>query len=160
VFVSDGPAPVLGASATRHGVDVIWGADTRPTVPNDGADPAHERYFPPTDGYRIMVIAIPPDSAGGATDMDLMAALDEEYVGLISDAEWNPEIPGMHRTRTIDIGLVLDGRVLLELDGGDSTELGPGDWYVQNGTNHVWRNPFDEPCRLAIFFVGAVDSQD
>ena len=158
VFVSDGPAEVLGASLAPPGVDLIWGSDVRPTVPTDGAKPDYERYFPPAEGYRIIVVPIPPDSAGGATDMDLMSSLDSEYVGLISDAEWDPDVPGMHRTRTIDIGLVLDGRVLLELDGGESTELGPGDWYVQNGTRHVWRNPFDVPCRLAIFFVGAVDA--
>jgi len=61
----------------------------------------------------------------------------------------------MHRTRTIDIGLILEGRVVLELDGGDSTELGPGDHYVQNGTRHAWRNPWETPCKVAILFVGA-----
>ena len=155
VFVSDGPAEVLGAHLAPPGVELIWGSDERPTLPTDGTKPDYRRYFPPPDGYRIIVVPIPPDSAGGATDMDLMSTLDNEFVGLISDAEWDPEIPGMHRTRTVDIGLVLEGRVLLEVDGGASKELGPGDWYIQNGTRHVWRNPWDEPCKLVIFFVGA-----
>jgi mannose-6-phosphate isomerase-like protein (cupin superfamily) len=98
---------------------------------------------------------VPPDSAGGATDTTLTSRLDAEFVGLISDAEWDPDTPGMHNTRTIDIGLILEGRVVLELDSGDSTELGPGDWYVQNGTRHVWRNPWETPCKVAILLVGA-----
>ena len=32
---------------------------------------------------------------------------------------------------------------------------GPGDTVVQNGTRHRWRNPFDEPCVMALFMVGA-----
>jgi mannose-6-phosphate isomerase-like protein (cupin superfamily) len=157
VFVSDGPAEVLGADLAPPGVELIWGSDEPPMLPTDGSKPDYLRYFPPADGYRIIVVPIPPDSAGGATDMDLMSTLDEEFVGLISDAEWDPDVPGMHRTRTIDIGLVLEGRVLLELDEGESRELGPGDWYVQNGTRHVWRNPWAEPCKLVIFFVGATE---
>jgi hypothetical protein len=160
VFVSDGPAEVVGASLAPPGVDLIWGSDERPALPSDGSKPPYRRYFPPATGYRIIVVGIPPDSAGGATDMDLMSTLDNEFVGLISDAEWDPDIPGMHRTRTIDIGVVLDGRVVLELDSGESTELGPGDTYVQNGTRHVWRNPFEAPCRIVIVFVGAEDASD
>jgi hypothetical protein len=155
VFVSDGPAEVIGAETAPPGVDLVWGSDVQPVIPTGGAKPPYRSYFPPAAGYRIIIVPIPPDSHGGATDMDLMEKMNDEFVGLISDAEWDPEVPGMHRTRTIDIGLVLEGRVILELDSGESTELGPGDWYVQNGTNHVWRNPWDTACRLAIFFVGA-----
>ncbi len=155
VFVSDGPAEVLGAGISPSGVDDIWGSDVQPSLPSDGSKPTYRSYFPPATGYRIIVVNIPPDSEGGATDMDLMAKLNEEFVGLITDAEWDPEIPGMHRTRTIDIGLILDGRVVLELDSGESKELGAGDWYIQNATRHVWRNPWETPCKVAIFFVGA-----
>jgi hypothetical protein len=30
---------------------------------------------------------------------------------------------------------------------------------VQNGTRHAWRNPFDEPCTIAVTLVGAHHSQ-
>ena len=50
---------------------------------------------------------------------------------------------------------VISGRVVLELDDGAVVELGPGDTVVQNGTRHVWRNPFDEPCQMVVVLVGA-----
>lgn len=155
VFVSDGPAEVLGAGLAPPGVELIWGSDAPPAIPSDGSQPDHRRFFPPMAGFRVVVAVVPPDSAGGASDTELMSKLDDEFVGLISDAEWDPDTPGMHRTRTIDIGLILEGRVVLELDGGESTELGAGDWYIQNGTRHVWRNPWETPCKVAIVFIGA-----
>jgi hypothetical protein len=155
VFVSDGPAEVLGAGLAPPGVESIWGSDAPPAIPSDGAKPEYRSFLPPPAGFRVVVALVPPDTAGGATEPELASRLDDEFVGLISDAEWDPDIPGMHRTRTIDIGLILEGRVVLELDGGESTELGPGDWYIQNGTRHVWRNPWETACKVAIFFVGA-----
>ena len=47
----------------------------------------------------------------------------------------------MHRTRSLDYGIVLDGRAELILDSGDTQALGRGDVVVQRGTNHAWRNP-------------------
>jgi cupin domain len=157
VFVSDGPAEVLGAGLAPPGVELIWGSDAPPAIPSDGSTPEYRRFFPPMAGFRVVVAVVPPDSAGGAADTELMPRLDEEFVGLISDAEWDPDTPGMHRTPTIDIGLILEGRVVLELDGGESRELGAGDWYIQNGTRHVWRNPWETPCKVAIVFIGAAE---
>ena len=155
VFVSDGPVEVLGARLAPPGVESIWGSDAPPAIPTDGSKPDYRSFFPPATGFRVVVAMVPPDSARGATDTELTWRLDAEFVGLISAAEWDPDTPGMHNTRTIDIGLILEGRVVLELDSGDSTELGPDDWYVQNGTRHVWRNPWETPCKVAILLVGA-----
>ena len=48
---------------------------------------------------------------------------------------------GVHTTDTIDFEYVISGRVVLELDDGVTTELGPGDTVVQNGPRHAWRGP-------------------
>ena len=61
----------------------------------------------------------------------------------------------MHTTATVDYEVVLSGRVVLELDDGETRELKAGDTVIQNGTRHAWRNPFDEPCLLAVVLVGA-----
>ncbi len=60
-----------------------------------------------------------------------------------------PTEAGWHATPTIDIDMVLRGRVGLELDGGITTELGPGDAVVQRGTNHRWWVIGDEPAAWA-----------
>ncbi|RMJ27122.1 Cupin domain-containing protein [Aspergillus sp. HF37] len=47
----------------------------------------------------------------------------------------------MHRTVSLDYGVVLEGEVELVLDSGASRSLGRGDIAVQRETNHAWRNP-------------------
>ncbi|KAL4803141.1 RmlC-like cupin domain-containing protein [Aspergillus unguis] len=46
----------------------------------------------------------------------------------------------MHRTVSIDFGVVLEGEVELVLDSGETRTLKRGDVAVQRGTNHAWRN--------------------
>ena len=69
-------------------------------------------------------------------------------------------VPGgaspMHRTNSIDYGVVLSGEVELELDDGSKTLLGPGTIIVQRGTMHMWRNPSPiETCRIAFILIEA-----
>ena len=62
----------------------------------------------------------------------------------------------MHRTDSIDYGIVLSGEVEMELDDGSRTLLGPGAIIVQRGTIHVWRNPsLSETCRIAFVLIEA-----
>jgi quercetin dioxygenase-like cupin family protein len=56
---------------------------------------------------------------------------------------------GWHQTATIDVDIVLTGRLGLDLPNDVSVELGPGDVVVQRGTNHRWRVIGDEPVRFA-----------
>jgi quercetin dioxygenase-like cupin family protein len=46
----------------------------------------------------------------------------------------------MHRTVSIDFGIVIEGEVELILDSGETRLLERGDVAVQRGTNHAWRN--------------------
>ena len=55
----------------------------------------------------------------------------------------------MHATDTIDYLVILSGRVTLVLEEGEA-ELGPGDFVVDRGVLHGWRNPHDEPCVAAV----------
>ena len=62
----------------------------------------------------------------------------------------------MHRTNSVDYGIVLSGEVELELDSGEVKRLGPGDIIVQRGTMHLWRNPSQtETCRIAFILIEA-----
>jgi mannose-6-phosphate isomerase-like protein (cupin superfamily) len=58
-----------------------------------------------------------------------------------------PEI--MHATDTIDYLVILSGRVTLVLEEGEA-DLGPGDFVVDRGVLHGWRNPHGEPCVAAV----------
>ncbi|KAE8139742.1 hypothetical protein BDV38DRAFT_291020 [Aspergillus pseudotamarii] len=49
-------------------------------------------------------------------------------------------ISPMHRTVSLDYGVVLEGEVELLLDSGEKRLLKRGDVAVQRATNHAWRN--------------------
>ena len=61
----------------------------------------------------------------------------------------------MHRSDTIDVGIVVSGEIWMELDDGAETLLRTGDCLVLNGTIHAWHNRADEPCVFAMAAVGA-----
>lgn len=131
---ADGKAVValdetLAASAPRpgHQVCAIWG---NATVPADNADPR--------DGALIATAAHLP---GGATFRIVQHGPGAES--------------RMHRTSTLDYGVVLSGAIVLELDDGAETTLMAGDLLVQRGTIHRWINRGDVPCTMAFVLLDA-----
>ncbi|PCJ39811.1 MAG: cupin [SAR86 cluster bacterium] len=61
----------------------------------------------------------------------------------------------MHRSNSIDYGIVLSGAVELEMDDGEKQTLNAGDICVQRGTVHLWRNTGDEVCRIIFVLTEA-----
>jgi len=59
----------------------------------------------------------------------------------------------MHRTETVDVGVVLEGETWLLLDDGSETRVGVGDAVVQRGTNHAWANRSDRPVRMLFVLI-------
>jgi quercetin dioxygenase-like cupin family protein len=59
----------------------------------------------------------------------------------------------MHRTETVDVGVVLEGETWLLLDDGSETRVGRGDAVVQRGTNHAWANRSDRPVRMLFVMI-------
>jgi quercetin dioxygenase-like cupin family protein len=62
----------------------------------------------------------------------------------------------MHRTNSLDYGIVLSGTIELELDDGAVTLIEPGGIIIQRGTMHAWRNPSaDTAARIAFVLLDA-----
>lgn len=61
----------------------------------------------------------------------------------------------MHKTNSIDYGIVIAGEVELRLDSGVATRLKPGDVVVQRGTNHAWVNVGTGWARMAFVLIEA-----
>ena len=116
-----------------------------------------KRYFPPVGGFRFGFFTVAPDTdAVAPADLDPMAALVQIQRRLPGMADhFEAAAPGMHTTATIDYGVVLSGKAVLELDDGASITLNAGDTYIQNGTRHRWSNPGDVPAVIAVTFIGA-----
>ena len=62
---------------------------------------------------------------------------------------------GMHATPTVDLGVVLSGRILLVLEDASTVELAAGDHFVLRGAQHTWVNAGQESAILAIALVHA-----
>lgn len=59
------------------------------------------------------------------------------------------ETSAMHRTQSLDYGVVLEGEIEAVLDSGETRTLKRGDVCIQRGTMHAWRNRSEtEWCRM------------
>lgn len=73
----------------------------------------------------------------------------------ISDFPGNGYAAPMHRTVSLDYGVILSGEIVLELDGGEERTVRAGEIIVQQGVNHRWINRSPEPCRMLCVMIGA-----
>lgn len=95
--------------------------------------------------------ALPADNTGSA-DAAVPYALDLLHApgSNFAICEFPPRMPEfMHATDTIDYLVVLQGRVTLVLESGEA-DLSAGDFVIDRGVLHAWRNPHDEPCVAAV----------
>ena len=137
----------------------VWGWDETPSLPFDTTEPYIPRtHFPEPHGVRITanymanVNGVAPDELSDENRADA-----EKFGALISlaGATAAGSQPGMHRTDTIDIGIVISGEVTVESEDGTKVTLGPGDVYVQNGAMHLWHPNPENPAHMIFVLVGA-----
>jgi quercetin dioxygenase-like cupin family protein len=129
VFLSDGPSP-RGHDLSRPGVTFyeVWSTASEP-APITAAEPAEpndrtQTIGPAGPGSVIRIVDFLP--AGGP--------------------------PRMHRTETIDYGIVLEGEIWAVLEDTEVL-LQAGDICVQRGTNHAWDNRSDATARVAFVLL-------
>jgi hypothetical protein len=135
VVLSDGAPP---QHHSMHGPGVgadfheMW-SDAR-TIPELTADVAlepNERPFTimPTAGHLLRILDVYPLQDGGKRTV-------------------------MHRTRTLDYVVVIEGELVLILDDSE-VMLKAGDVVVQRGTDHAWENRSATIARAAFFHIDA-----
>lgn len=156
------PAPGPGQVPRR----VVTGHDARGTsiVLSDGPVPVHRMM--PQDGVGFYEIwqtegapaAVGPAEASEPTQRTLRVPppergtkirINEFYPGFIN--EQGNQSP-VHRTESIDYGIVLEGEIHLVLDDSEVL-LRAGDVIVQRGTDHAWANRSGSVCRVAFVLV-------
>ncbi len=109
---------------------------------------------PPKNGTRLRVIEFPPegDEIRKLTGADAVAkfkSMGDEQASTSNEAAPHPL---MHRTKTVDYGIVLEGEITLVLDK-DETTIQAGDIIIQNGTNHAWANRSGNICRMVFILI-------
>jgi mannose-6-phosphate isomerase-like protein (cupin superfamily) len=164
---ADGRAIVLCDGALPTVVDIaaipgtvfheVWSTTATPAAitPAD-ADPTLGalKLPPPAQGTRIRFVDIPPDTA------EFLARGHERMTqafGEVGDVEASTVKAGsphplMHRTESIDYGVVIEGEMTLVLDDSQ-VSLEVGSVVVQRGTNHAWANRSGRPCRMLFVLV-------
>ena len=102
-------------------------------------------------------ITVPADlnDATDGRERDAGTTLKGGSVIRIVDMLPNASSP-VHRTDSIDYGIIISGKIELELDNQVFKTLSQGDIIVQRGTIHKWRNPSsDEICRIVFVLTEA-----
>lgn len=127
IFKSEDISPTKMIPTGDASFLLLW---TTPTVPADNNDE--------TDGR----------------DRDVGTTLTGGSAFRIVDILPGEQSP-MHRTNSIDYGIVMQGEIELELEDGHRKTIREGGVVVQRGTNHLWRNTTDKPCRIAFILIEA-----
>ena len=158
VVTSRGPLPTVVELQAIPGTvfHEVWSTTGTPAPVGNGADPTLGPLSlpPPRHGTRIRFVDIPPDTPEllAAGTARLKHAFGEIGDVQASTANTASPHPLMHRTETVDYGVVIDGELTLVLDDSE-VALGPGSVVVQRGTNHAWANRSDKPCRMLFILV-------
>ena len=136
IVLTDGPVPVrrdLPASGVAF--YEVWGTEAMP-APIAAVEP---------DETTQRTLRVPPAPNGTKIRINEFAPGHLDDRGLQSP---------VHRTETIDYGIVLDGEIHLILDDSE-VRLTAGDVVVQRGTDHAWANRSDHPCKVAFILIDA-----
>lgn len=153
IVVMDGPATnVRERKASGVVSTLLWVVDESPADISGSKDRGAREIgvAPPPNGHILRIVDFLPASETGAVDN---AAMLRE-MGLTSDAAKPPRHGTMHRTKSIDYALVLEGEIDMLMDDSE-VHLKAGDVLVQQGTNHAWVNNTNKPCRIAFVLIDA-----
>jgi hypothetical protein len=140
VFLSTGPAPQH--HSRQEGLvrfHELWHTGQMP-VPLDLAEAAEPNERP---------LRLPPEANGS-----VIRILDI-FPGHVQ--AWQPRSdgrhPGMHRTQTLDYGILIQGQIHMILDDKAEVCLNPGDVVIQRGTDHAWENRSEQVARIAFILL-------
>lgn len=158
IVSSDGPLPSVVEIAAIPGTifHEVWSTSATPAPVDNGPDPTLGPIVlpPPRHGTRMRFVDIPPDTAdylahGAARMQDAFAQIGDAKA---STVRADSPHPLMHRTESVDYGIVIEGEMTLVLDASEVL-LKAGSVVVQRGTNHAWANRSVRPCRMLFILV-------
>lgn len=159
VILSDAPPPRVHQVGGPGGPTFVevWNTRGMPVaIDRQSGEPAEVGLVlaPPTGGTRLRVIDFPPEGEAIRRLTEAEAAAKFQEMGGADAARSGAGAPHplMHRTQTLDYGIVLEGELTLVLDRGETT-VRAGDVIIQRGTNHAWANRSHTVCRVAFVLI-------
>ena len=158
VIESDGPAPNVKVREGAGFVStLLWVTDETPAKAGLRIDRAERTIAvaPPANGSILRIVDFPPvspevDKMDGAALLRAMGVHESSAAGAPSRHAY------MHRTKSVDYGIVLSGEIDMLLDDSE-VHLKAGDIVIQQATNHAWVNRSNAFCRIAFILIDAHD---
>jgi len=150
----DGQATQVRQRHAGNASTLLWVTDETPADVSGGGDRAARDIGvpPPAHGTIFRIAEFPSGSGGEVRDNE--SVLRDFGIGPDIARGAPPRHPAIHRTRSLDYVVVLEGEISLLLDDGEVT-VKAGDVVIQQGTNHAWINRGNATCRLAMVFIDA-----
>ena len=149
---------VVAYDGSPHMELLMWATNSSPadnTHNDDDAVKQGIRLEPPANGSKFGFFRLPPKDPSKSTE-----DLEKEYAAgftAMNASHCRPDTskhPGMHKTKTVDYIILLEGEITLLLDE-DEVDLKPFDVVIQRGTNHAWVNKSSKPALLAAVLIDA-----
>ena len=167
VILEDAPPPRTARIGGDRGPMFyeVWNTTETPArIDRDSGEPHEDgiSLAPPKHGTRIRVLDIPPEDEAMAEVTPEQARAHFAEVAAADASSHQAQgsrHPFMHRTESIDYGIMLEGELTLILDVGE-TVVRAGDIVIQRGTNHGWANRSGRPCRIAFVLIDGVFDPD
>jgi hypothetical protein len=161
----DSAAPNVNAGAIVRGTCMtdIWVYRHSPAPisgdRDDGNLPFH--FEPPAAGGHLRIVQSPAKPRGYDPARD-PAAVPPHPPRRRADGVWdrggqNAFSSPIHKSETVDYGILLSGERVLVLDSGEIV-MKPGDVVVQLGNWHGWTNP-SAPSLMAFVMMGATSEE-
>ena len=138
---------------------VVTGHDARGLAVFRSEDADSPRLIPSGDAAFLLLwttAAVPADNNDELDGRQRDAGLTLHRGSVIRVVDFLPGCTSpLHRTNSIDYGIVLTNEIELELDSGEKRTIRAGGIIVQRGTNHLWRNATRLPTRVAFVLIEA-----
>jgi quercetin dioxygenase-like cupin family protein len=159
---SDEMASQILERPNRPGVRLtnFWMTDKTPAEYDRPTETCRGDFIlhPPKNGTVFRCVEFLPE------DPEVMANLNSEdgaaafaEMGAGANVVQGGRHPWMHRTDSVDYGIVMNGEIWMVMDEEkDDVLLKAGDVVVQRGTNHAWANRGTEPCTIMFVLVDGV----
>jgi len=135
----------------------MWVTDRSPADNKHKKDAAKRkiRLEPPSNGSKLAYFQVfPEDPSKSIEEIEKETAMGFEAIDAKHCRPDTTKDPRMHKTKTVDYIILLEGQVTLLLDE-EEVELKPFDVVIQRGTNHAWINKGSTPALLAAILIDA-----
>ncbi|KAL8733757.1 MAG: hypothetical protein Q9166_001951 [cf. Caloplaca sp. 2 TL-2023] len=158
------PLPTVQRHITGHNKDGL--AIFHSSIPG-----AWETFTPSLAFNVVYTTSLPTPSMNNDVDISTHdSVVASGKLGLVNPTgsvcrmvDFGPSTPDahskavMHRTQSLDYGIVLEGEVECILDSGETRLMKRGDVAVQRGTAHAWRNASNTDWARMIFVLLAAE---